>query len=567
MGGFGRRARLASLAVAATVLIGAPASAATASATASASGAVAASAPVPRSAAQEAGAGAKPAACARSTGPRRARCYLAVQRATVRPASGSASPGPATPPKIATTCTVNESAGYTPCNIQAAYGLTSASAWDGRGNTVAVVDPGDDPNAASDLATYRATYGLPPCTTASHCFKKVNQDGVAGSYPAPDAGFAQEIALDLDMVSAVCPRCHILLVEASSNGFGDLGTAINEAVALGAKVVSDSWGTGEFDGETGWDANVNHPGVAITFSSGDGAYAGGVQYPSASPYVTSVGGTELTPASSSRGWTEAAWVTPGSPPTQGSGSGCSAYEPKPPWQHDAGCANRTTADVSAVAANVLSYDTYQASGWYYSFGTSVSAPVIAGVYGLAKNPASITIPASAAYGAPAADRHDITKGSTGTCTPPATQAYLCKAGKGYDGPTGLGTPKGTGAFKVPATTPPAISGVSFSGSPSDPSITVTGTNFGAYPPIGTPETCQSGDTGDDYGSTGLWFSDATQGWTAGQAGNCIGLIVTSWSSTQVVFGFGNEYGNYSPIQSGDQIGVEVQGASFTGPLS
>ena len=280
-------------------------------------------------------------------------------------------------------------------------------------------------------------------------------------------------------------------MEANSNGFGDLGTAINEAVTLGAKVVSDSWGTGEFDGETGWDGNVDHPGVAITFSSGDGAYAGGVQYPSASPYVTSVGGTELTPASSSRGWTEAAWVTPGSPPTQGSGSGCSAYEPKPPWQRDAGCANRTTADVSAVAANVLSYDTYQASGWYYSFGTSVSAPVIAGVYGLAKNPASITIPASAAYGAPAADRHDITKGSTGTCTPPATQAYLCKAGKGYDGPTGLGTPKGIGAFKVPATTSPSISGVSFSGSPSDPSITVTGTNFGAYPPIGTPETCQS----------------------------------------------------------------------------
>jgi hypothetical protein len=199
--------------------------------------------------------------------------------------------------------------------------------------------------------------------------------------------------------------------------------------------------------------------VAITFSSGDGAYQGGVQYPSASPYVTSVGGTELTPASNSRGWTETAWVTPGSPPVQGSGSGCSAYEPKPPWQHDSGCTNRTTADLSAVAANVLSYDTYQASGWYYSFGTSVSAPVIAGVYGLADNPPSITIPASAAYGAPAADLHDITKGHTGTCTP----AYLCTAGKGYDGPTGLGAPHGKGAFHVPGTPAPSISSVSFSG--------------------------------------------------------------------------------------------------------
>jgi Subtilase family len=543
-----RFGRLASLATAAVITIGISV------ASLPAAGAQTAPAPRPasRSAAQEVGAGATPAACARSTGPHRARCYLALAPAS-RPSTGIR----------ATTCTVDESAGYTPCNLQNAYGLTSAAAKDGKGNTVAVVDPDDDPNAASDLATYRSTYGLPPCTTANHCFTKVNQDGVKGSYPSPDAGFAQEISLDLDMVSAICPHCHILLVEANSNGFGDLGTAINEAVTLGAKVVSDSWGTGEFDGETGWDGNVDHPGVAVTFSSGDGAYAGGVQYPSASPYVTSVGGTELTPATNTRGWTEKTWVTPASPPTQGSGSGCSGYEPKPGWQHDTGCANRTTADVSAVAANVLSYDTYQASGWYYSFGTSVSSPIVAGVYGLANNPASITIPASAAYGAPAADLHDITKGSTGTCTP----TYLCKAGKGYDGPTGLGTPKGIGAFKVPGTPPPSISGVSFSGSPSDPSITVTGANFGASPPIGTPETCQAGDTGDDYGSSGLWFEDTTQSWTAGQAGDCIGLIVTSWTSTQVVFGFGNEYANYPAVQSGDQIEVDVQGATFTGPLS
>jgi hypothetical protein len=288
-----------------------------------------------------------------------------------------------------------------------------------------------------------------------------------------------------------------------------------------------------------------------------------VQYPSASPYVTSVGGTQLTPATSTRGWTETTWVTPGTPPAQGSGSGCSAYEPKPPWQADTGCAARTTADVSAVAANVLSYDSYQASGWYYSFGTSVSSPIIAGIYGLANNPVSITIPASAAYSAPTADRHDITKGSTGICSP----AYLCKAVKGYDGPTGICSPKGIGAFKVPGTPAPSITGVTLSGSASDPSITVTGSGFGSYPPIGTPETCQSGDTGDDYGSAGLWFSDITQGWTAGQAGDCIGLIVTSWSSTQVVYGFGNEYGNYSPIQSGDQAEAGVQGATFAGPLN
>jgi hypothetical protein len=513
--------------------------------------------PAPRSAAREAGAGAKLAGCARSAGPRRARCYLSVQPDTARPAASAA-----------TTCTVNESAGYTPCNLRAAYELAALSAKDGAGNTVAVVDPGDDPNALADLNVYRSTYGIAKCTTKNPCFTKVNQDGVAGSYPPPDAGDAQEISLDLDMVSAICPKCHILLVEANSNGFGDLGTAINEAVTLGAKVVSDSWGTGEFNGETGWDGNVDHPGVAITFSSGDGAYVGGVQYPSASPYVTSVGGTELTPAANSRGWTETAWVTPAKPPTQGSGSGCSAYEPKPSWQADAGCAARTTADVSAVAANVLSYDTYMASGWYFSFGTSVSSPIIAGIYGLANNPASITIPASAAYSAPAADLHDITSGSTGTCTPPASQGYLCKAGKGYDGPTGVGSPHGIGAFQVPGTPPPSITGVTFTGTSADPTITVTGSGFGSSPPIGTPETCQAGDTGDDYGSSGLWFSDATQGgWTAGQAGDCIGLIVTSWSSGQVVYGFGNEYANYPAIQSGDQVEVDVQGATFSGPLT
>ena len=170
-------------------------------------------------------------------GLRRARCYLATAPASRPPGSASRD--------SATTCTVDESAGYTPCNLQNAYGLTKAAASDGKGNTIAVVDPDDDPNASSDLATYRSTYGLPPCTTANHCFEKVNQDGVKGSYPSPDAGDAQEISLDLDMVSAICPKCHILLVEANSNGFGDLGTAVNEAVTLGAKVVSDSWGTGE----------------------------------------------------------------------------------------------------------------------------------------------------------------------------------------------------------------------------------------------------------------------------------------------------------------------------------
>jgi subtilase family serine protease len=391
-----------------------------------------------RTAAQMRGAGARPAGCAARTGPRIAHCYLAAQRAPGWAAARTAMrPG--------ATCTVSEQAGYSPCNLRSAYKLTSLVSTHGKGQTVAVVDAYDDPNAESDLATYRSNFGLPPCTTANGCFTKVNQDGVQGNYPAGDMGWGQEISLDLDMVSAICPKCHILLVEANSNGFGDLFTAEQEAITLGAHVVSNSWGTGEFSGETGYDSTLDTPGEAITFSSGDGAYQGGVQYPSASPYVTSVGGTMLTPASSSRGWAEQTWVTAGSPPTQGSGSGCSAYEAKPAWQTDTGCADRTTADVSAVAANVLGYDSYESGGggWYYFYGTSVSSPITAGVYALAGNAAAQTAaPASLAY-ANTSHLFDITKGlATGTCTP----SYLCKARKGYDGPTGLGTPKGIGAY-------------------------------------------------------------------------------------------------------------------------
>jgi hypothetical protein len=412
----------------------------------------------PRTAAQEAGQGATPAGCDQNEGVDTAHCYLSLEPASAPTAEARNAP------KATTTCPVDEATGYTPCNLQSAYGLTTASADDSSDSTVAVVDPYDDPNAESDLGVFRSTYGLPACTTANGCFEKVNQDGVEGDYPAPNASYASEISLDLDMVSAICPNCHILLVEANSDALGDLGTAEDEAVTLGAQVVSNSWGTDEFDGETGYDGYFYHPGIAITASSGDGAYTGGVQYPSASPYVTSVGGTELTPASNARGWTETTWDVTS---THGAGSGCSAYEPKPPWQKDTGCANRTTADVSAVASNVLGYNTYDASGWYYESGTSVSSPIIAGIYGLAANSSGITTPASIAYSAPSGDLNNVTTGSTGTCTP----TYLCTAGPGYNRPTGLGTPNGIGAFQDTWSAPSDIDGGTGLWSVSCPSVT------------------------------------------------------------------------------------------------
>ena len=227
--------------------------------------------------------------------------------------------------------------GYGPADLQSAYKLPSATA--GSGQTVAIVDAFDDPTAESDLAQYRSFYGLPPCTTANGCFRKVNQTGGTLPMPAPSPDWALEISLDLDMVSAICPNCHILLVEANTNLDTDLYTAEDTAARLGANEISNSWGGGEYSGQTSDDAHFNHPGVAITASSGDNGY--GVSYPAASRYLTAVGGTSLTRNSSSRGWTESAW--------SGAGSGCSAYDAKQSWQKDTGCSRRTVADVSAVA--------------------------------------------------------------------------------------------------------------------------------------------------------------------------------------------------------------------------
>lgn len=321
--------------------------------------------------------------------------------------------------------------GLNPADLQSAYKLPSSSA--GSGQTVAIVDAYNDPNAASDLAVYRSRFGLPACTTANGCFKKVNQSG-GTSYPRSDSGWAEEISLDLDMVSAVCPNCRILLVEATSPSFANLGTAVNTAVRLGANAVSNSYGGGESSGETSYASYYNHPGVAITASSGDNGY--GVEVPAAYNTVTAVGGTSLTRNGSTRGWTETAW--------SGAGSGCSAYISKPSWQHDSGCARRTVADVSAVAdpnTGVSVYDTYgNVGGWLVFGGTSVASPIIASVYALAGNESSIT------YGAypysHTGSLFDVTSGSNGSCSP----SYLCTAGSGYDGPTGLGTPNGSGGF-------------------------------------------------------------------------------------------------------------------------
>jgi len=319
-------------------------------------------------------------------------------------------------------------AGYGPSDLRDAYKVSGAGS---ASTIIAIVDAYGYAAAESDLAVYRSQLGLPACTTANGCFMKVNQAGVQGSYPRENIGWAQETALDLDMASAMCPGCKLLLVEATSNSFTNLAMAVDTAATLGAHVISNSYGGSE--GSSGsYERHYNHPGIAITVSSGDNGY--GVEFPASSPHVIAVGGTHLVRSSNARGWEETVW--------SGAGSGCSTVYAKPAWQTDTGCSNRTVADVSAIADPNTGVAVYgpvrrKASGWLVFGGTSVSAPLIGGIYGV--NGGSVSF-GSEPYAQTSA-LFDVTSGSNGSCG-----SYLCTAATGYDGPTGLGTPNGVTAF-------------------------------------------------------------------------------------------------------------------------
>jgi len=332
-------------------------------------------------------------------------------------------------------------AGYGPAQLRGAYNLSGTTA--STSPIIAIVDAYDHPNIKADLDKYSSSFGiptLPNCSgsiqnSAVPCFQKLSQRGTT-AYPSANAGWALEIAMDVEVAHATCQNCKILLVEADSSSYTNLMTAVDQAVTQGGKFISNSYGSSEFSGETSYDSHFNKPGVVFTFSSGDNGY--GATYPAASPYVTAVGGTTLTVTNNTYGG-ETAW--------NGAGSGCSAYEPKPIWQTDTGCSKRTIADVAAVAdptTGAAVYDSvrYQGkSGWFKVGGTSLSSPLIAGVYALANNLNNSTYGNSLPY-ANAAALHDITSGTNGSCG----GIYLCTALSGYDGPTGLGTPNGNGAF-------------------------------------------------------------------------------------------------------------------------
>jgi hypothetical protein len=321
--------------------------------------------------------------------------------------------------------------GKTPADLRDAYKIKGSGS---SSTIVAIIDAYGYDNAESDLGVYRAQWGLPDCTTANGCFKKLNQDGEQGDYPSQDIGWAQESALDLDMASAMCPGCTLYLVEANNTSDVNLSSAVATAANLGAHVISNSYGGGE-SGTQGYEVKYTHKGIAVTASTGDHGYAAGPQFPASSGHVIAVGGTHLVANSSKRGWTETVW--------SGAGGGCSRVYAKPKWQKDADCSMRTEADVAAVADPATGVAVYgpNASGvstWMVFGGTSVSAPLIGGIYGERGDKVKF---ASKLYKKPN-KLFDVTAGSNGSCG----GSYLCTGEPGYDGPTGNGTPNGDKDF-------------------------------------------------------------------------------------------------------------------------
>ena len=326
-------------------------------------------------------------------------------------------------------------AGFGATDLQMAYKIPTTITGT---PTVAIVDAFGYSTLESDLATYRTQYGLPPCTTANGCLKIVNQSGAATPLPAQPPtsdDWTIETALDVDMASAGCPKCKILVVQAQDDTGNGLDVAQNAAATLGAAVISNSWGGPEQAGQSldGEETYFNHPNIAVFVSAGDAGYddAGqGPDYPATSSYVIAVGGTHLVKDASTRGWTETAWTS--------GGSACSLSITKPAYQTNSGCQFKATTDIAAVGdpqTGVAVYNTRN-GGWTVVGGTSASSPLVAAIFAATGNG---TQTSGQFVKDNAAKLYDVTSGTNGTCT----NAILCHAGVGWDGPTGYGTPNAT----------------------------------------------------------------------------------------------------------------------------
>lgn len=371
--------------------------------------------------------------------------------------------------------------------------------------TIALVDAYDSATITGDLQVFSSQFGLPACTEANGCFRKVNQAGNASPLPASggelERGWAQEIATDVEVAHGICPSCHILLVEAESNTNANLYAAEQTAASLGATEISNSWGGGEPSIDS---SAFNHPGVVITASSGDSGYLNwfsetapeSAEYPASSPHVIAVGGTRLNLNATTKAWeSETVWNDGGFSGgafrgAGAGGSGCSVPFTAAPWQQSlgnwasVGCgSSRAVADVSADAdpyTGVAVYDSTETEGnkgWATIGGTSVAAPIVASVFALAGGAHGVAYPARTLYENQRqfpVSLHDVTVGSNGECRKPFEKSTgtsgcttgeeaqtcsaqaICLAGSGYDGPTGVGTPNGVLGFAPRGSIPGAV---------------------------------------------------------------------------------------------------------------
>lgn len=358
-------------------------------------------------------------------------------------------------------CPFQQGSGYCPIDLQQAYKLPSLS--DGKGKVVAIVDAYGYHHAASDLAYYRKTMGLIACGTESKCLRIVNQNGNPSPLPSQEnQNWDGEQSADLDMVSAICPNCKIILVEADNNVTSNLYTGVKSAGRLGSKYISVSWGGGP---EHSDNPTFHQPGVVITAAAGDNGGGtqdgGGPIQPCTYTYVVCVGGTHLNRTNNKRGWSETVWndfkFECSGGPCGATGSACSKTIAKPAWQHDEGCTRRSAADTSATAsprAPVIVYNSElqgcSAPNCFWDFGgTSVSTPIIAGVYALAGN-AAVQMGASYFWKHYSGHVNDVYLGNNidpnlgVTCA--SSVKYICYARKGFDGPSGWGTPEGIAAY-------------------------------------------------------------------------------------------------------------------------
>ncbi len=317
-------------------------------------------------------------------------------------------------------------AAFTPADFQKAYNLKGLKS---GGATVAIIDAFGYSTLEADLKVYRSTYGLPPCTVKSGCLTILDERG-GHNYPPDDAGWDLEQALDVDMVSAACPDCKIVVVQGKAPNLKSLGHAVNTAAKIkGVVAISNSYGGGDSNNKPYY----NHPGIAVVASTGDAGFTGGGHFPSSDSHVIAVGGTSVVPDGSQRGFHESAW--------SGAGSACARRNPQPNYQKGVtSCKNVDgAADVSAAANPGAGGASIYYNGHFQQVGgTSESSPLIGAVYALSGNTAGY--PGKYLYRS-VKDLYDITEGSNGSCGAP-----LCDAGKGWDGPTGLGTPNGIGAF-------------------------------------------------------------------------------------------------------------------------